>query len=467
MSETSPVAPRMPRLARQWGPFLLLGVLSLAVVALDKQVKDTALRGYRLAEPAWTLESDDFPQHWRAWEQSAEYALIQEAAPPFMSEIAVAVRKATGVRPTPHRLALWLGRSGVFSGTEEGWVLSCRPGVALRLACFVHQWGAATPAEAVFEWGEIAYAWRDGFLLAGSTASLVQALAESGTPVSRGGHGAEGLSFAWDGERGARLTLSTETGLPFRLAVGEAATPTDGTLHYTSVWPDAMLVLNAVDESAMAALQEAGRALVPWVVPGKKETPWEAYVQAWWEGQVPPLPPRDSGGERALVVYPSQDSGDARGLDVGQVTTQCARPSEATLATWETARPYPWEGQSGWLLSTARHGRVRAVARVGETLFWANEPTRMPSLLDPGNQEAREGQLYLRAEWKPVMQKVRNWMLELAGQELLPGYHVGDIQRDWVPYMDGLATWSRLEAMGHVVDGQLILEGQLTYPEAG
>ncbi len=467
MSVSTPVASRRRRLLLHWGPLLLLAIVLLILVGIDRQLKHTALRGYALEAAEWKLESDDFPQRWTQWEGSSEYALLQESAPPFMSEAAVAVRKMTGVRPTPGRLEFWLGPSGVVSGKGEDWVFSCRPGVAMHLVTFFHQWVAESPAAGTYRWGDVVYAWRDGFLLAGSAVPVVQHLAQSGLPVERGGHGAEGLSFAWDGEYAGRLTVDTEAGLPFRLTVDETAEQDDSVLHFTTAWPDAMLLLNYADEASVSALCGAGRALAPWVMPGNRDTRWTSYVEAWWDSQLPPLPAIDCAGEQALVAFVAQEPGELRSFEVGQLATHCAPSAASDLEALKTSRPYQWEGQRGWLLSAPSYVGPRAVTLVEDTLIWANEPTRMPSLLEWGQPEAREGHLYLRAEWEPTMRTARHWVLALAEQELLPGYNVEDLRSDWVPYVDALASWSHLEATGRFVDGRFLLEGHLAQPGHG
>lgn len=430
-------------------------------------MKHTDLRGYALADAEWKLESEDLPESWTQWEQSAEYALLQESAPPFMNDAAVAVRKVTGVRPTPSRLQFWLGRGGVVSGNSEGWALSCRPGVALCLASFFHRWVAESPADASYRWGEMIYAWHDGFFLVGSSVPTVQGLAQAGVPVERGGQDAEGITLAWKGPHAGRLSIAARDGLPFRLALNESTDDAEASLHYTAAWPDAMILLNYVDDSSVAALGGVARTLAAWVMPDSLNADGGAYVQAWWAAQLPPLPPLKCAGEQAWVVFTSEEPEDNRSFEVGQLATRCAPASAATLAAMDVARIYQWEDQPGWLLTAPQYARARAVTFVEDTLVWTNEPTRMPSLLFREDLVDSSGQLFVRAQWAPTMGLARAWLLEFAEQDLIPGYDTEDLTQDWVPYLDALAAWSRLEATGRVVDGHFLLEGHLAHPDHG
>ncbi len=465
METSTPAAPRWRRLLLQWGPFLVLGVVLLVLIGIDRQLKHTDLRGYALADAGWKLESDDLPQSWTQWEESDEYALLQESAPPFLNDVVLSVRKVTGVRPTPRRLRFWLGRAGVLSGNAHGWVLSCRPGVAMRVASFFHRSVAQSPAEATYRWGDVIYGWRDGFLLVGSSVRMVQELAQAGLPVERGGQDREGIALAWEGPHGGRLRIAAEAGLPFRLALNQSTDDSQPALHYTAAWPEAMFVLNAVDDASVAALRGAAHTLATWIFPDTVDGGGLAYMQAWWRAQLPPLPALECGGERAWVAFPSQEAEDQRAIEVGGIATRCAPPTASTLADMDIARRYQWEEQPGWLLTAPPYSRPRAVAMVEDTLAWTNEPSRMPVLLRREAGVDSEAQLFVRAQWAPTMGLARAWLLELAEQELIPGYHTEDLKQDWLPYVDALGAWSRLEATGRFEEGHFLLEGYLTHPD--
>jgi hypothetical protein len=191
--------------------------LCLLLYGVDMALKASASPGVAPPSWDWQVEASDLPALWDAWQALPAYASLRETAPASLQEIAVYVRKLTGVRPTPERLRFWLGHHLLLSGEGSDWVLSCRPGIALRIAT-LFQPALTEPADAGSESREFPYAWRGQFLLIASSQTFLNTVLSQGAPTQARDREPLSLTVAWTGPDAGELELRPTDGLPVILS---------------------------------------------------------------------------------------------------------------------------------------------------------------------------------------------------------------------------------------------------------
>ncbi len=145
--------------------FVFLVLLSLLI---NEWVAVSApAAGFVLPEAEVVILSADFGAFWRLAESTHTFALIRKEVPLPLKDWELRARLSVGMRPTPERWRLWLGRNLVYSVSPKGTTFSFYPGAFLRML----DWGRRVFVSDMNEnggfhvFGDYVYAWRNGFLL--------------------------------------------------------------------------------------------------------------------------------------------------------------------------------------------------------------------------------------------------------------------------------------------------------------
>ncbi len=448
----------------QWGPFVFLGVLCVLLFWGDDRLKRSDHAGFVPQGAEWKVVAADLPQLWSQWENVPATTLLQELAPPFMHEGAVAIRKLTGVRPTPSRLRLWLGHGAVLAGNGTNWCLSLRPGIALRMVSMLHGLTAEAPRPEIRLWGDLAYGWRGGFLLVAPSADYLADVLQSGDKLPRDAVPPDALSLSWEGGRPGSLRVHAQDGFPFDLELSGITTAPNAPLRYTHGWPEAMVVLDSNNADTIAALRTTMDTQVARLLPPTVRNAWETLAAEWWSAQIPPVPFPACGDERAWVIFAPEDSEENGSLRIGQRQHGCGPKSLKFLEGLDNARPYRWDDRAGWLYLSPQHAASWSAAEDRDSVAWGTDPTLVPKLLNVPAAAPVSAIFFLRARWEPIVRQGRELLLDLAEQDLIPNYNAADIRAHWLPYLDAFAEWDALEATGDSRNGTLHIRGHLTTP---
>ncbi len=406
----------------QWGPFILLGLLCLLWTGLDRSLMHSDAAGVALAQGEWQLVVGDMPELWRAWEGLDAYRALEELAPPFMHEGEVAVRQQTGIRPTPARVQRWLGNRALVSGIGPDWCASFRPGVAMRVASALHGLVATPVRPNIRTWGDYAYGWRDGFLVVSPSPERLSDALEHGEVVPATTGDGDSLNLTWSGAKGGALRVDAREGLPFELAFFNSIALKGGPVLHSQDWPDAMAVLSGNSaQNLEMAMDTMGKLAYEGLPPTYRDV-WSDLASSWWTSQVPPVDFGSCSGALSWVAVASKDPNAKTEVYMGRVQEDCTQEALHAVAALSNARPYRWDDREGWLIASSHHERSWSVAQVGNEIAWTTSPSLVPFLLDTPGEEAQEGVLYLRAQWKPVAEMGRHVLLQLAENELIPEY---------------------------------------------
>ena len=157
----------------RWSLAAGLVAAAVAVVALDFRLTTPGRAMFCPPEAEWIAVASDFPSVYAKFENSPLGEALNTGLPDLRSQWQLAVRLDTGIRPTPTRWRVWLGREFLAAVSRDGRGGSFRPGVLLRAADAARGMGRWRPA--VRRFGPYYYAWRDGAVIFSRSEKFVQA----------------------------------------------------------------------------------------------------------------------------------------------------------------------------------------------------------------------------------------------------------------------------------------------------
>lgn len=435
----------------------VLALLFVVTVAffLDRHMVTSSDAGYLPESAVWRVEASDLPGLFTRWNELNTSAAMRRASPALHQNIPLAICRMTGIRPTPGRTRLWLGRTFLVGGDSSGWCISVRPGIALRLASWLG--GPLRNADEDDFWRDYASDWRDGFLLVASSQMYLDQVLADGIPVPRAAVPEDAFRVSWEGEHAGLLEVAVAEQLPLLFRLKTPADP-EARLRYAAGWPDAMLTVNThrgapVVNAALAGLAWAEGQVNPELAPG-----FRAVAASWWPAYCPMDLTRAPVGEWAAGIMDTDFSPDIPVLE--SVWAGRASDPAAPLGLLPTTRQeHRWDDTTGWLLPVQGDARTWALAEREGTTFLTSHEHRMPALLATARREPEPGVGAVNLRWKPAMATLRDALVRAAKDGLLPGYDDRDVRADIVPCLDAFADWGTLQLHAGSEAGEVLGEG--------
>ena len=457
---------------RGWRAFLAAVLLLAALALLDQQILRAApLYGIRPADAEWVLSTGDFPSYWRNLESGDVYARIREDWPRPQGDLELAVRLATGIRPTPARWRMWLGERLTVAASREGMGCCVYPGLLLRVAGRLAQvFGYSPDATGIAQFNGTYYTWRDGFLILSRDRPYVEACLKRGdSGPLRSGADTE-LAFHWTGPHEGYVRTRPGDGFPVEGRLHITVSDGDSPLSLTNAWPTppvaAITARNTDDLASIGtAAEHALGAFDQWDV--VKSSVLEAVDH--WELQ-PLHGDWDAGVEQVSLALQGVDTTEFFPVpDLSFVMRQ-----QSPIAGDHPLRPlfadnvaidYEWHGQPGVYVPWLGEGFSPCLS--GHGLDWIatlNEPA-MASLvgaLGSGPSEPPDVDAALRISWGPASEILKSLVLHAAERELIPGYSEQEARSDFSPKFDALGKLGALQLNARALeDGWLEFDGRL------
>lgn len=469
--------PRRQRAAtflRRWGPFCLAAILVVLFVWSDRRIKASALgAGYCPESATCIVAAEDFGRFLSGVAASDALYRLKEEWPRPLASVELALRKQTGIRPTPARWRLWLGYRLVAAHAQEGTGICVYPGLLLRILGPVHRFLTGTPEEEVSVFGNLFYGWRDGFLVASSSRKYVEATLRAGPLDVEASRRSDELLIHWRGPREGVLRVQGRDHLPLDGWVKLGITPRTEPLTLVDVWPrpptmsitatkwsDIRTVLDVIDEAA-------GR----WENWHKLKGSAVRFVERWNLG---PLPENwDADVDHCSLALTGIDVSET--LPVPEVafvmrstgaigSTHPLHPLAATLAII----PYEWQGVEGELAPILGEKASLCLGRYGNDWLATSQEPLMRELSGNLHESVPvAADIVLRADWRQIGETMER-LLEKAGSlELVPRKHKEEVDADLAPMARGIACLGLLELTGRIREGRLVFNGCLARPLSG
>ena len=165
---------RMVRIVVRWLIRASLLGLLVAGCAIDSRLKSPSGEVYRPAAVDWTVTTPNLALFWSNAGMCDAVRRFALEWPP-LSAFELAVRKNTGIRPTPSRWRLWLGPTFSASGSKDEVGYCVHPGLLLHAAHRLLATLGTKPDSGVFQYRTWHYAWRNGSLVFSDSADYVRA----------------------------------------------------------------------------------------------------------------------------------------------------------------------------------------------------------------------------------------------------------------------------------------------------
>ncbi|MFO7974598.1 MAG: hypothetical protein R6V12_08185 [Candidatus Hydrogenedentota bacterium] len=461
---------RLRGLARRWGALLVVFLFFLVFVLIDKRVKHSGdTMGFCPSEAACAVLSTDFPAFCSKLAATDAAERFMAKTPRPFDSFELAVRKATGVRPTPLRWSIWLGPRFVASRWNNAYGVCVHPGLVLRLVHTLRTLCGARPnGQGLHTFAEHYYAWREGFLIVSASPDYVLAAMESPPLEALSLDNEPRLCVRWpDGT----IQISAEESIPVK-GMLDVDLNAGGTLSLHQAWPEStffsVTAHNAEDtlrlwEIAQRSLQKTPlyQELVPvartlwkhWALDAPPEN-WSSHVaefSAAFMGidtrQTFPVP------EWAAMMRPTSLDGPFQ------------HPWESVIAPLAPI-DYAWEGRQGVIATLLGEKFAVCLAKDNERWMATSQRELMTHLLavDPPRLET-DADVVLQVNWQAMGRKAEELLRKAGELELIPEMNVQGADVYLGKYARSVAELGRLEIFGEATESGLAFRGTLVSHE--
>lgn len=456
----------------------------VAACATDLLMVGNGTAAFCPEDADWIVTTPDFPRFFKNASATDLARALNDEAPRYYADWQLAVRRDTGIRPTPLRWRVWLGREFLAAVSSDGWGACVRPGFMLRAVdtlCGLRGWRPA-----VRRFGPYYYAWRDGALIFSRSEKYV--LASLDAQPFNPPH-ARMTNDLWVFESRAcrsavRFFPKTNINITCWLE-GGPITPRQ-TSPTLCDWPSGVTTAwaTASRPADLRILAEAVSAIIvrhtefstrPWFVSlqqfaGQAAAPWAFQtLPADWDAHVV---------EFALVLFDIDVSEPIPVPEVGAVLrgkqeVLGQHPFEP-LAAAGPLLPYEWDGQPG--LIAPRQGEKAAMCLSSQGRDWlvASQEPVMARLLralrqapQPKNDCGEHAADAVTAiDWARAAKQAQSLARKWADLELFPRMNGEDVNEELIPLLRALERLGGARLYWAQEDARLVCRGALT-GEAG
>lgn len=450
-----------------WLVFFSALALALAAGYVDQRLKAAPHPGFTPESVTWRLSAEDFPAFWAEAARTPEGKEIAAHAGRYMSELALRVRLAAGIRPTPERWRVWMGPALLAGAGEEGAGLCVRPGLVMRAAHGVNRLAGGRDGDgSLYRFGAFHYAWRDGFLIVADSAAYVEA-SLAAPPYESTLAEPRAATLTWTAAPSGSLTWNADSGWPFQgeiaLPLAEGTTPL--TLPGTPPFAleeqaaDAPVLAMAWRDAAPAAAWASALAELTGLADAWRELDpdWRAHFLTSWDLADATRDWPGTAGELGVLAYAPlwQD-----GLPAPRAAVMLrggAASASPPLRLWEapSSIAYAWGPHEGWMRPYLGSALTAcAAAAQGDWIMTTQEPL-MARLLAARRGESRAApdsagaDAVLRVDLRKLAQALRAALLEAASRGWLPRMDARAAEHAYLPALEALGSLGRLEAEGH------------------
>lgn len=454
---------------------LLATLAALALIAwADQRVVDSApLHGLRPKDADWIMSTTDFPGFWKRLEHGDVFQRLEEDWSRPQSAFELAVRQASGIRPTPLRWRIWLGQRLTLAHAPEGIGLCVYPGILLRAVGSVDQLlGPAADESGVRSSRGTYYAWRGGNLIVSQSHDYVQACLQDGdTGPLRSSVGGE-LAFQWGAPYEGYLRTLPGSGLRIEGRIKAPFRDGDRPLTLTNAWPStplaAITVRRAADLRLLGAILDRAVGATQELTEAKR-----LAGLVWGQWGMDALPDGwDADVDHLAIMVQDINVDETLPVPTGAAVFRSASAANgphplAALAENRRTIPYEWQGQPGVYIPLLGEQCSLCLGQYGRDWIATSDEPEMAALagaLSPGPVEAADVDLTIRVSWDKTAAVVKSLVFRAAQLELIPGVNGDDVQQNLPPVMDALSHLGTMELDGRAGDGWLAFEGALFQP---
>jgi hypothetical protein len=463
---------------RRFFGYAIIAAALIAVAVVDLRLESSSIPGYAPERSFVCAASDDFPLFYSAWGRCDFVTAASLEISAQISELPRLVRLELGIRPTPLRWRVWLGKKLLISAGDDGVGLCFRPGIVFRAAeCALKVFGRVEEMDGLRRYGRAYYAWRDGFVVASVSPEYVKASLVAPVPKIDAASGRNEFRFAFRGADG-ELRIHARDGLPAEGWIQTPIKPGGKSLTASDSWAEAPLaaisassiddvvVLLGLARDAIAlglkwSMDEGARARV---------FDFAAQIEALASSRFDATRLADdwsaSIAECSFALLDIDAESATPVPELGLILRSGSpvfgeHPFAAALGA-ENGIPHEWGGKSGVAIPWIGEKLLLCLAvRDRDWLFATQEPlmARMIASKTPESNVAADAALEI--DWKKAGRCAEKLSMKFADSELLPGMNAKDLERDWLPFVRAAARLGSVRLEGRAHDKRLEFKGYL------
>lgn len=469
---------RVKRRLGRWSGLLAAVLVLLMLARADQRMKQAPHAGFLAPGAGWSVTAPDFPAFLDGLARTGAAEALREVWPEPLSKAALWVRLETGIRPTPARWRVWMGRALLAGELDGAPGLCVKPGVAARAAHWANRLAGGVVDGPVCRYGRFFYAWRDGYLIISTDSAYVRATLHAPSVDWPAGLDAGAVRAHWPESGGATLTVRGGAGIPFAGSVPWEAAPARRVAGGGGAWPEDPLLAVTVSDAAHLRLLAHHVSGAVTRVPGLARTgllPVTAALltralDAWGVHTLTGDWAADAGA-CGLALFPGAAPApvplpEAALILHGRRHADAAHPL-AVLDRDGLARPYAWHGLEGTVVPWL--GPEIALCLLGTDRGWlaTTNPDLMARLAGaawPGG--VMRADLAAEADWASVGGLAQALIRYAAQHGLIPGMDTRDAEGRLLPAAQAVAGMGRFRLDGRAVDGRLEFQGLLALERA-
>ena len=449
---------------RGWCALLCAGGLLFLLAYMDDRCVDRAPHaGFCPPEATWRTYCADAPRFWRTLQHAPAGQITVHSIPRRLHEAALAIRLQTGIRPTPSRMRIWLGRQCLIGGQGPHWGGCTYPGLLLRTFSKAHAFlaGPVIASESIYRFRHCYYAWREGYLLFSPHLSYIQQ-ALAAPPVSKEAAGKHEMVLTWTGPAAGTLHISPAT-LQVSGEIQCNAPLIRKPLSIAEGWSeDALCVVGVADwtvflQGLILALQSS---LVQQLGGEYALNVWRTWGLAW--------PDLGRSVEEIAIGLASVDMKNNLPEPVGALVMRAEKTATAETHPFAPmldsmdAIPYAWEAWEGRLAPFLGDAFTLCTAqREDRWLLTSRQSLMYDMLMMPPAPTPSSETIFIRVNWAALSRLGKQGLSWAAKRELLSGYTVREAMDTWTPVLNWMAQWGQMVLRGYGEGKRLHFRGTL------
>ena len=442
-----------------------------AIAWLDARIKSQApLRGYCPSTAEAVLYSADFGTFWGSALDTKPVQRIRAEWRGAGSGIELHLRKLTGIRPTPARWRLWMGERFLSAKTPSAFGVCTYPGLLMRGVSKLHGL-VRDPIDAsgVRAYGDVYFAWRDGFLIASQDPDYVRAALES-DPVEMKPD-ASPLAVVFESRVApiVSLELMASDEFPIRGQIPSTVSARSAPMTLPSAWstpPIAACSASAWHDIA-SLLTVADEALA-------HSAHWNdiraagSELMTTWNLSPPPATWQDERLDHCSLLLTGFDiTSTVAYPELAFVVRSTlpaagAHPLEGVLPAEIEGIPYEWGGYPGMLYPMTGSQWAPCLGHQGRDWLGTSRERVMRSLvanMDEG--PPIDADFTIQVDWEQVASALQRILMNVEDLELFPEMNADEVRSNLVPIAKSIRHLGRTVILGTHVDGTNTLNGLL------
>jgi hypothetical protein len=449
--------------------------LSVAVLAagiwIDGRIKSNApAQGYCPPAAEAILSSPDFGSFWIHALSTEQVQRIRADWRRAEAGIELSIRNLTGIRPTPSRWRLWMGHRFVAAASPEGYGVCTYPGLLLRAVSAVHgRIQSPIDASGVRPFGELFYAWRDGFVIVSNNAEYVRKSLEAEPLAMEPGLPARAIRFESRVEPIVAFEVLAADEFPMIGELPNAITDRSAPMTLwsawesppmaacsASTWGDIAQVLTIADDALTRSehwqpIRKAGEELFtewgltapPDTWPNERLDHCALVLEGFDTGSNVPYP------ELAFVVRSTLPAAGAHPL------------AQLVPAEYDSI-PYQWNGNDGLLYPMAGAQWAPCLSHSGRDWLAASRE-RVMAELAPNLGDGMPGgaDLAIHIDWQQVSAALTRIVARNDQFELVPELSRDEVRARVAPIAQAVRHLGQTLILGKRTENGTVLEGRL------